>query len=77
MYMYDDHDRPAVSSLRDVPEVVRAWPVPDLCSPLVQGHKQVPGLLGDPVAGGVVGDAGEMYSAGFQLDEEQHVQPAQ
>jgi len=36
----------------------------------------VAGLLGDPGAGGVGGDAGEMHTPVVQLDEEQHVLPS-
>jgi hypothetical protein len=44
---------------------------------LIKRAKEIPGLLGDPGAGGVGGDAGEMHTPGVQLDEEQHIQPVQ
>ena len=40
-----------------------------------QHQQQVAGLLGDPLAVGVGGDAGQVNPAGVQFDEEQHVQP--
>jgi hypothetical protein len=42
-----------------------------------QYQQQVAGLLGDPLAVGVGGDAGQVNTAGVQLDEEQHLQPPQ
>ena len=42
-----------------------------------QYQQQVAGLLGDPLAVGVGGDAGQVDPAGVQLDEEQHFQPSQ
>jgi hypothetical protein len=44
---------------------------------LIKRAKEIPGLLGDPGAGGVGGDTGEVDSSAVQLDEEQHIQPLQ
>jgi hypothetical protein len=44
---------------------------------LIKRAKEIPGLLGDPGAGGVGGDTSEVDSSGVQLDEEQHIQPLQ
>jgi hypothetical protein len=44
-------------------------------SSFLEDKQQVAGLLGDPGAVGVGGHAGQVDSAGVQLDEEQHVQP--
>jgi len=43
----------------------------------VNGHVEVAGRLGAPVAGEVVGDAGEVHMAGGVFDEEQHVELAE
>ena len=43
----------------------------------VKGGEKVAGLLGDPRAGGVSGDARQLHAPGLQLNEEQHVQPVQ
>jgi hypothetical protein len=42
-----------------------------------QHQQQVAGLLGDPLAVRVGGDAGQVHPAGVQFDEEQHIQPPQ
>jgi hypothetical protein len=42
---------------------------------LIKRAKEIPGLLGDPRAGGVGGDAGEVDTSVVQLDEGQDVQP--
>ena len=42
-----------------------------------QGGGQVAGGLGDPVAGRVGSDAGQPDPATFEVDEEQHVEPAE
>src|SRR6266545_2265068 len=42
-----------------------------------QGHRQVARLLHDPGAVGIGGDAGEIHATPRQLDEEEHVEPAQ
>ena len=42
-------------------------------SGLVQGRRRVAGLLGDPLAGGVRGDAAQVDPPGLHFDEEQHV----
>ena len=44
---------------------------------LIKLAKDIPGLLGDPGAGGVGADTSEVDSSGVQLDEEQHIQPLQ
>ena len=44
---------------------------------VVEVHEQVAGLLGQPGAGGVGGDAEDVYAAGGVLDDEEDVQPAQ
>jgi hypothetical protein len=44
---------------------------------VVKGGEKVAGLLGDPRAGGVGGDARQLHAPGLQLNEEQHVQPLQ
>jgi hypothetical protein len=49
---------------------------PDGGGLLIKRGGQVAGLLGDPGAGGVGGDAGEMHTPGVQLDEEQDTMPA-
>ena len=45
-------------------------------TPLLQSQQEVAGLLGDPGVIWVGGHAGQMDTAGVQLDEEQHVQSA-
>jgi hypothetical protein len=42
--------------------------------PIVQVHRGVPGLLGDPCRVGVGRNSGEDDSPGAEVDEEQHVQ---
>jgi hypothetical protein len=44
---------------------------------LIKRAKQIPGLLGDPVAGGVDGATSEVDSSGVQLNEAQDIQPLQ
>ena len=44
---------------------------------VVEVHEQVAGLLGQPGAGGVGGDAEDVHAAGGVLDDEERVQPAQ
>ena len=44
---------------------------------LVEDADEVAGLLGDPQAGGMVGDAGQVHPPAFELDEEQHIHPPQ
>jgi hypothetical protein len=48
---------------------------PDDSGLLIEHGDEVAGLLGDPGAGGVGGDAGEVDAPVVQLDEEQHLQP--
>ena len=40
-------------------------------------HDQVAGELGEPGAGGVGGDAEDVYAAGGVLDDEERIQPVQ
>ena len=40
-------------------------------------HEQVAGLVGDPGAGGVGGNAGDVHAAGGVLDHDQHIEAAQ
>jgi hypothetical protein len=40
---------------------------------MLVAHHEVPGRLGRPVAGRVLGHAGEVHPAGVDFDEEQHV----
>jgi hypothetical protein len=44
---------------------------------VVEVHEQVAGLLGDPGAGGVGGDSGDVDAAGAVLDHEQDVAAAE
>ena len=44
---------------------------------VVEVHEQVAGLLGEPGAGGVGGDAEDVYAAGGVLDDEERVEPVQ
>ena len=44
---------------------------------LVYRHEQIAGLLGDPGACWPGGAAGQVHSAGVELDEEQHIEPPQ
>ena len=44
---------------------------------VVEVHEQVAGLLGQPGAGGVGGDAEDVHAAGGVLDDEERVQPVQ
>ena len=44
---------------------------------VVEVHEQVAGLLGQPGAGGMRGDAEDVYAAGGVLDDEERIQPAQ
>jgi hypothetical protein len=43
---------------------------------LFEVHQQVAGLLGDPVAGGVGGDPGEVHVAAVVLDHDEDVEAA-
>jgi hypothetical protein len=43
---------------------------------VAEGHQEVAGLLGDPIAGGVAGDPGDVDAAGGVLDDDQDVEPA-
>ena len=42
---------------------------------VVEVHEQVAGLLGEPGAGGMRGDAEDVHAAGGVLDDEERVQP--
>ncbi len=44
---------------------------------VVEVDDQVAGLLGQPGAGGVSGDAEDVYASGGVLDDEEGVQPVQ
>ena len=44
---------------------------------VVEIHEQVADLLGEPGAGGVGGDAEDVYAAGGVLDDEERIQPVQ
>jgi hypothetical protein len=50
---------------------------PEPVDPIVEVHQEVASLLGDPGAGGVGGDPGQVYFSSFDFDDEQHVQPGQ
>ena len=50
---------------------------PELVPGVVEGHEQVAGLLGQPGAGGVGGDAEDVHAAGGVLDDEERIQPVQ
>jgi hypothetical protein len=50
---------------------------PELAPGVVEAHDQVAGLLGQPGAGGVGGDAEDVHAAGGVLDDEERVQPPQ
>src|SRR6266536_3092463 len=58
----------AVAIPNEQPEPIRA---------LVEAHQQIPGGLGDPRAGGVGGDSGQVCPALLQFDDEEHVQPGE
>ena len=49
---------------------------PEPVRSLSEVHQQVAGLLGDPVAGGVGGDPGEVHAAGVVLDHDEDVEAA-
>jgi hypothetical protein len=49
----------------------------ELVGPVAEVHQQVAGLLGDPVAGGVGGDPGEVHAATLVLDHDENVEAAQ
>ena len=49
----------------------------ELLEPFAEAEGEVSGLLHGPLAGGVRGDAAEMYPAGAVLDEHQDVPPLQ
>jgi hypothetical protein len=48
---------------------------PQIVGSLVEIHKQIAGLLGDPGAARVGGNAGDVHLPGGDLDEEQYVDP--
>ena len=50
---------------------------PDAAAGVVEIHDEVAGLLGQPGAGRVGGDAEDVYAAGGVLDDEERVQPVQ
>ena len=50
---------------------------PEAAAGVVEIHDEVAGLLGQPGAGGVGGDAEDVYPAGAVLDDEERVQPVQ
>jgi len=49
---------------------------PEPVGALAEVHEQVAGLLGDPVAGGVGGDPGEVHAAAVVLDDDEDVEAA-
>ena len=50
---------------------------PEATAGVVEVHEQVAGLLGQPGAGRVRGDAEDVYAAGGVLDDEERVEPVQ
>src|SRR5215213_2006101 len=50
---------------------------PEASTGVVEVHQQVAGLLGEPGAGGVSGDAEDVYAAGGMLDDDEDMQPVQ
>jgi hypothetical protein len=44
---------------------------------VVEVHEQVAGLLGQPLPGGLGGDAQDVYAAGRVLDDKERVEPVQ
>ena len=49
---------------------------PELLGAVAEVDEQVAGLLGDPLAGGVGGDPGEVDAAVAVLDHHEHVEAA-
>jgi len=50
---------------------------PDGSALVLEGGRQVPGLLGDPTADRVGSHAGQEHLPALEVDEEQHVEPSQ
>jgi hypothetical protein len=50
---------------------------PEASTGVVEVHAEVAGLLGQPGAGGVGGDAEDVYAAGGVLEDEEDIQPVQ
>ena len=50
---------------------------PELLGAVAEVHQQVAGLLGDPGAGGVGGDSGEVHASAAVLDDDEDVEAAQ
>ena len=50
---------------------------PELLGLVAEVHQQVAGLLGDPGAGGVGGDLGDVHAAAAVLDHDQDVEATQ
>ena len=50
---------------------------PELLGAVAEVHEQVAGLLGDPGAGGMGGDPGDVYAAAAVLDHDEDVEAAQ
>jgi hypothetical protein len=50
---------------------------PKLLGSIAEVDQQVAGLLGDPGAGGMGGDPGEVYAAGPELDHDEEVEAAE
>ena len=50
---------------------------PEPVGAVVEVHEQVAGLLGDPGAGRVGGDPGDVHAATVVLDDDENVEPAQ
>ena len=50
---------------------------PEAAAGVVEVHEQVAGLLGQPGAGGMRGDAEDVYAPGGVFDDEERIQPVQ
>jgi hypothetical protein len=59
------------------PGITVADQEPELLGAVTEVDEQVAGLLGDPGAGGMGGDPGEVYAAAAVLDHHEHVEAAQ
>ena len=70
--MWSRHSRRSVPIQRSAIAFARG-----ALGPVTEVHQQVAGLLGDPGAGGVGGDPGEVYAAAAVLDDDEDVEAAQ